>query len=98
MCPQNKNSFTTYSFQSEPLQRQSIDKVGHKNNNTSKYFFNKLTFNNVTVEDSGEYTCIVKNHVGQQNNETIEVNVIQGNLFKWWFEVISPISPIVCCR
>ena len=32
------------------------------------------------MNDSGEYTCIVKNHVGQQNNETIEVNVIQGKL------------------
>ena len=68
---------------SEPLQRQTQDKVGHKNNNTSKYFFNKLTFTNVSMDNTGQYTCIVTNHVGQQNNETIEVNVIEGDLFKW---------------
>ena len=95
--PHSNNILTVHFFQSEPLQRQSIDKVGHKNNNTSKYYFNKLTFINVTMEDSGEYTCIVKNHVGQQNNETIEVNVIQGNLSKWRFEGIF-LHLILCCR
>ena len=79
-----------FFFQSEPLQSQSVDKVGHKNNNTSKYYFNKLSFDNVTMEDSGEYTCIVINHVGQQNNETIEVNVIEGGSSEWRFERTFP--------
>ena len=83
VCLQNNNVFDMNSFQSEPLQRQTQDKVGYKNNNTSKYFFNKLTFTNVSMDNTGQYTCIVTNHVGQQNNETIEVNVIEGDLFKW---------------
>ena len=62
-------------MQGKHFPSQEIDKLDSKNK--TRYYYNQLSFENATEEDSGTYTCIVRNHAGLENNETIAINVLK---------------------
>ena len=41
-----------------------------------KYVYSTLEFSSASIQDSGEYICTVKNHMGQTNNASVDIAVL----------------------
>ena len=46
-----------------------------------KYVYSQLEFPSAELDDSGEYICTVRNHMGQTNNASVVISVLGGELF-----------------